>query len=192
MHDQTNILEGLKQKDERAFEVLFKTHYEALVKFTYKYLNNAEEAEEIVQETFYNLWKKSSEIKIQTSIKSYLYQAVRNSSLNAIKHKQVQKKYIDHVEKNDTSLSTENHMELDELTAKINEAINQLPPKCKQVFELSRYEEKKYQEIADELGISIKTVENHMGKALSLLRKSLKEYIPIYLIALLNLINNEI
>jgi RNA polymerase sigma-70 factor (ECF subfamily) len=188
MYDQTNILEGLKLKDEKSFEVLFKTHYEALVRFVYKYLNDLEESEEIVQDTFHTLWEKSESIEIQSSIKSYLYQAARNKSLNSIKHNKVKQKHVDSVKNSDFDFTEDKHMELDELQTKINEALDVLPPKCRQVFELSRFEEKKYREIAEELNISIKTVENHMGKALGLLRTSLKEYLPIYLALVLEII----
>ena len=188
MYDQSNILEGLKLKDEKSFELLFKTHYESLVRFVYKYLNDIEESEEIVQDTFYTLWEKSETITIQSSIKSYLFQAARNKSLNSIKHRNVKQKYADAVLNSDSEFSEDDSMEMDELQDKINEALEMLPPKCRQVFELSRFEEKKYREIAEELNISIKTVENHMGKALGLLRTSLKEYLPIYLALVLEII----
>ena len=192
MYNQTDILEGLKNKDEKAFELLFKTHYEALVRFVYKYMNNSEEAEEIVQDTFYTLWEKSEKISIQSSIKSYLYQAARNKSLNTIKHKNVQLKYANTVLYNSTeAIEDDESIELDELQDKINQSLDLLPPKCRKVFELSRFEEKKYKEIAEELDISIKTVENHMGKALGILRTSLKEYLPIYLALLLAEIISE-
>lgn len=185
MYEQTNILEGLKLKDEKSFEVLFKTHYEALVKFVYKYLNDLEESEEIVQDT---LWERSESIEIQSSIKSYLYQAARNKSLNSIKHNKVKQKHVDSVKNSNFNFTEDKHMELNELQTKINEALDVLPPRCRQVFELSRFEEKKYREIAEELNISIKTVENHMGKALGLLHTSLKEYLPIYLAFVLEII----
>lgn len=192
MHTTYNIvLEQLKKKDKKAFEELFKSQYEPLVQFTYKYLNNLEEAEEVVQETFYKLWEKSAEIDIEISLKSYLYQSVRNASLNLIKHKGVKRKYIKDASHHKEN-TTINFMEIDELKATINEAVSQLPPMCKEVFELSRYEQKKHKEIAEQLNISVKTVENHVGKALKILKKSLKEYLPIYLILLCNLMDIEI
>ena len=188
MDNSANILEGLKIKDEKSFEVLFKTHYDTLVRFVYKYLNNLEESEEIVQDVFYTLWDKSESISIQSSIKSYLYQTARNKSLNIIKHNKVKQKHVDYIKHSESDYTKDTHMELDELQTKINEALDVLPPKCRQVFELSRFEEKKYREIAEELNISIKTVENHMGKALGLLRSSLKEYLPVYLALFLEIL----
>lgn len=189
MHTNYNIvLEQLKKKDKKAFEELFKSQYEPLVQFTYKYLNDIDEAEEVVQETFYKLWEKSREIDIEISLKSYLYQSVRNASLNIIKHKSVERKYIKDSLHNKEN-STVNFMEIDELKTKISEAVSQLPPACKEVFELSRYEQKKHKEIAEQLNISVKTVENHVGKALKILKKSLKEYLPIYFVLLCNLID---
>ena len=191
MDNSTNILEGFTLKDEKSFEILFKTHYDALVRFVYKYLNDLEESEEIVQDVFYTLWNKSDNLKIQSSIKSYLYQAARNKSLNIIKHNKVKQKHVESIKNSDLDYSEYSNMELEELQSKITEALEDLPPKCRQVFELSRFEEKKYREIAEELNISIKTVENHMGKALGILRKSLKEYLPIYLALFLEIIKNK-
>ena len=191
MYDQVNILEGLKSKDEKSFEVLFKTHYDTLVRFVYMYLNDLEESEEIVQDTFYTLWEKSENIDIKSSLKSYLYQAARNKSLNFIKHNKVKQRHIDSIKHTESEFLEDTHIEYNELQDKINSALNALPPKCRQVFELSRFEEKKYREIAEELDISIKTVENHMGKALGLLKGSLKEYLPIYLALVLEIIKNK-
>ena len=105
MDNSTNILEGFTLKDEKSFEILFKTHYDALVRFVYKYLNDLEESEEIVQDVFYTLWNKSDNLKIQSSIKSYLYQAARNKSLNIIKHNKVKQKHVESIKNSDLDYS---------------------------------------------------------------------------------------
>lgn len=192
MLTESQILERLKRNEKDAFELLFRTHYEGLVSFAFKYIGNQAEAEEIVQEVFLNLWNKLDSIEVDISLKSYLYQATRNKSLNIIKHRIVQRKYQDHAKFYDDPFDYFNPMELEELQQKIQAAIDKLPPKCKEVFALSRFEEKKYKEIADHLGISVKTVENQMGKALKLLREDLSDYLPVLVFVALELMQTDI
>jgi RNA polymerase sigma-70 factor (family 1) len=176
-----NLWIGLKEGKQTALEMIFKTHYQPLCKYAYSFLNDKDEAEEVVQSSFISLWEKRDAIAIQSSFKSYLYRMVRNACLNAIKHQRVKKSYADqekidgepvHNSVSEAVLSTE-------LEAKILKAIQALPEQCRLVFQLSRFEELKYQEIADQLSISVKTVENHMGKALKIMREELKEYLPL-------------
>lgn len=164
-------------KDPRTFESMFKSHYEMLVHFALKYIPDEEMAEEVVQEMFSNLWIKADKVIIRTSLKSYLFGAVRNACLNHIKHEKVKKAFADSER---FTLPRENNLdflELDELKERIDQAFEKIPSKCREIFEMSRYEGKKYQEIADELSLSIKTVENQMGKALKILREELKDYL---------------
>lgn len=168
-----------------AFEMLFRTHYPSLCRFAHTYLKNPDWAEEVVQAAFIGIWEKKAEIHIDTSIKAYLYRTVRNSCLNELKHERVKQTYQAKQLALDESFSSPaDHLTLEgELERKIHQAIAKLPEQCRLIFTMSRFEELKYQEIADQLGISIKTVENQMGKALKLMRGYLKEYLP--LIALL-------
>ena len=123
-------------------------------------------------------------LTIETSLKSYLYRMIRNSCLNVIKHEKVKQQHVAHelavMEVLHESVSQ--NVQANELEIKIAEAMKTLPEQCRLVFQLSRFEELKYQEIADQLQISIKTVENHMGKALKLMRVQLKDYLPLFLI----------
>lgn len=149
-----------------------------------------DEAEEIVQQVFYSLWTKRESIDITSTLKSYLYKAVHNSSLNKIKQGKVRQMYAEHQK---ATAITETHsssqiLQGKELEALINNAIDELPEQCGIVFRMSRFGNMKYAEIADELNISVKTVENHMGKALKLMREKLKDY--LHLIILLLLLNN--
>ncbi len=191
MYAEEQILRQLKQKDKSAFEVLFRTHYEAIVGFVNKYLGNKAEAEEVVQDVFLQFWQKADDINIQISLKSYLYQAARNRSLNIIKHRSVERKYSDHLVNNIDFFHEGNHLEMEELQDRIQTAIDTLPEKCREVFILSRFEEKKYKEIADELGISIKTVENQMGKALRVMRQELGDYLPILVLVAMELLKSK-
>lgn len=198
--DQSNILISLASKNktalkpehkislfdnEKDFEDLFKVYYDPLTGFAQKYVNDWVIAEEVVQETFSNLWAKSNSIDIRTNIKSYLYGAVRNACLNILKHQKVIHAHHEHV-KNNESLYDDDFLELQELEEKIDQALDQLPNKCREIFELSRFKEKKYREIADELSISVKTVETQMSKALKVMREALGPYLPTLIGLMLN------
>lgn len=167
-------------QNESEFELVFREFYQPLCAFAYGYTNDPDIAEEIVQDTFTNLWGKAASIEIRTTVKSYLFGAIRNACLNHLKHEKVKQAHAEYEQLRVRNEQTD-FMELDELQAHINRAMARLPEKCRQVFEMSRFEEKKYQEIADELGISIKTVENQMGKALKTMREELGQYLPVLL-----------
>jgi RNA polymerase sigma-70 factor (ECF subfamily) len=171
--------------DETAFETLFKTHYNALHAYAQVILKDEDVAEEIVQGMFLKFWEKRASLNIQ-SIKAYLYKCVYNDSLNYIKQEKTKSKYQDftlhtmNTEHEPASLK----VELTELQQHLREALNHLPEQCRTIFQMSRFEELKYREIADHLGLSIKTVENQMGKALRILRLKLADFLVFVLLGL--------
>ena len=174
----------LAKRDEAAFEQVFKTHYRNLHAYAFTILKDEDEAEETVQQVFYKLWERSENLNFSGSIAAYLYRAVHNESLNSIKHQKVKENYQLHV-----AYSMKNKSEQEqtkwtekELEGQFRKALNELPEQCRTVFQLSRFENLKYKEIAEKLDISIKTVENHMGKALKLLRTKLVDFIPLLII----------
>lgn len=181
---EKQVLETLQLGNESAFEMIFRTYYQPLCRYAYSFLQNKEEAEEVVQASFITVWEKRNNIAIETSLKSYLYRMVRNSCLNVIKHEKVKQQHVAHeLAVSEVSYESVSQKVLGaELEIKITEAMRTLPEQCRLVFQLSRFEELKYQEIADQLQISVKTVENHMGKALKLMREQLKDYLPLFLI----------
>ncbi|WP_254070976.1 RNA polymerase sigma-70 factor [Pedobacter sp. L105] len=142
-----------------------------------------------MQTIFLKLWKKNEDLKIRTSVKSYLYKSVYHSSLNYIRGQKVQLKYqvtttssiTDHSDDADQKLT------MKELERLLQDALSKLPEKCRAIFHLSRFEKLKYQQIADQLNISIKTVETHMGKAIRILRKEMKDFLPIIALVLSNI-----
>lgn len=185
---ENHIKSELILYDDVAFETLFKAHFKALHAYASAMLQNDEMAEEIVQNMFMKLWEKRSRVEIQTSVKAFLYKCVHNDVLNYIKHQKIKTKYRDF-----TAYSMNHHaeskasdrLELNELEGRLGDALNVLPQQCRTIFQMSRFEELKYREIADELGLSIKTVENQMGKALKILRLKLIDFLPILLLWLM-------
>jgi len=187
--DNKEMTADLINENEAVFEQLFKKHFRELHAYSYSLLKDWDIAEEIVQALFLKLWEKNEWAHIQTSIKSYLYKSVYHDSLNHIRRQKVQLRYqtlTAHSMKNHTD-DAAGKLKLSELEQHLNKALNKLPEKCRAIFHLSRFEELKYQEIATQLDISIKTVETHMGKALRILRKEMKEFLPFIALMLFNM-----
>lgn len=182
--------ESLQAGDEAAFEGVFRKYYPMLCNYAYSYVPDRAEAEEIVQATFLTLWEKRTALAIHTSVKAYLFSMVRNTSLNTIKHQQVQRKHADEtLATHEASSESVTHTVIsNELEQRITDALQKLPEQCRLVFKMSRFEELKYAEIATTLNISVKTVENQMGKALRIMREQLQDYLTVLLIILSHLL----
>jgi len=163
---------------------MFRTAYNPLCNYAASFLRSRDEAEEAVQTVFIQLWEKRKEITIESSLKSYLYRAVRNTCMNVLKHEKVKKEHADYAMHSGNAMTAAASQTLvaEELEQRIAAALMKLPEQCRLVFKLSRFEELKYAEIAEQLGISIKTVENQMGKALRIMREQLKDYLPLILV----------
>jgi len=174
----------IQKGDMQAFERVFKEHYDGLCRFANSYLLDVDEAEEVVQGTFIGFWEKRENLQIETSLKAYLYRSVRNSCLNEIKRQKVRQVHAQAVLQQEVQVAeASDHDALKmELEDRIHHAIQTLPEQCRLIFKMSRFEELKYQEIADQLGLSIKTVENQIGKALKVLREQLKDYLPMIIV----------
>lgn len=175
-----------QQLDQVRFEELFKSNFAYLCNFAHQYVKDLDAAQDLCQKVFIQLWEKRTTLDPNQNLKSYLFTAVKNRCLNYIRdHKKYRSKILD-LDCGDIELSeqTIDHLIADDLQAVIEEALNQLPEKCRKVFEMSRFQEMKYKEIAEELEISQKTVEAHMSKALKLLRLHLKEHWLVLLILL--------
>ena len=179
--------------DEQAFERVFKSHFKALHAYGLAIVKDSAAAEEIVQTVFLKLWEKRTTLNITVSLKAYLYKAVYHESINHLKHEKVRMKHSEHhlyISWEEAPVESMAFQEEgnEELSGRLTKALDQLPEKCRSVFYLSRFEELKYKDIADRLGISIKTVEAHMGKALKTLRLQLADYIPFILMLMLSYI----
>jgi RNA polymerase sigma-70 factor (family 1) len=186
-------IDALKTRDKRRFEVFYKKYYKQLFTVAYRYVGRTETAEEIVHDVFINIWNKAGQLNIQTSLKSYLFRSVINSSLNHIKKEKTQfEKQSAYAIVHNQELETlgEDTNEADETLFKgLEEALALLPEKCKQVMYLSRFGKLKQQEIADQLEISIKTVKNHLTYGFKKLREHLEKHrqLTIWVLLLLNL-----
>lgn len=176
---QPDIVAAIRQGDEQAYERLFRTYYESLCRYGYSVLKDMDEAEEIVQAVFLDLWEKRETTDIQISLKAYLYKMVYNRSLNRLKHEKVKDEYkqYNHAQINQNPAQAFHLAIENELSGRIEAAISGLPEQCQLIFRMSRFEELKYSEIAERLNLSVKTVENQMSKALRVLREKLAEYL---------------
>ena len=179
-----DLVSKIRNGDRSAFESLFKTHYQSLCFYALRFVGETQLAENTVQDVFLKCWEDKDSLNFHSSVKAYLYKSVHNRCLNLLKRQQIEQRYIAETDPA-VAISDDGIDEQENLQLKIREAIDQLPPQCKRIFELSRMEGLKYREIADHLDISVKTVENQMGKALRMLRESLKSYIQILGICIL-------
>lgn len=163
-------------------EALFRKHFEPMCRLAFKFINDFDSGKDIVHEVFISFWNKYDSLPSDTNYKSYLYTAVRNKSFNYLRDN---KKHINIIDaENEKAPQAGQSIETKELSNEINLALNLLPNRCREIFELSRFEDMKYTQIASHLGISIKTVETQMGKALRLLREHLKEFLTFVIIIL--------
>lgn len=165
-------------RDEAVFEQLFRQFHPALCRYAFGVLKDVAASEEVVQDVFLKIWEKRNELQVTVSVKAYLYRAVHNSCLNRIdkKKREVRMDEVPLKVVHQASAPVED-VQSRELEKAIAAAMQQLPEQCRKVFELSRFGDMKYKEIADALNISVKTVENQMGKALRIMREQLAPYI---------------
>ncbi len=166
---------------------LFKTHYDELCRYAFSILKDQDVAEDTVQQLFIKLWEKRSSIGEIENIRPYLFRSTFNMSLNEQKRMQRMPKCNENIVQNSSiqsSSNTSNLLESNELQNRIDLAMMVLPEKCREVFHLSRNEQLSYKEIAEQMKISPKTVENQVGKALRIMREELKDYLPLLILTL--------
>ena len=176
----STILRNIQRGDIQEFEKLFRDYYPLLCHYSLRFVKDANQAEEVVQDLFCQLWENKEELKIHTSIKAYLYKATYLNSLQLIRKKGVRNQYEEYIKNNRSENSLDMHtMEEREIYSIVQKTLTSLPDRCSQIFKMSRFEGLKYHEIAEKLSISVKTVEANMGKALKAFRKNLKDYVGL-------------
>lgn len=165
--------------DNTSFEKIFKEYFLSLSAFATKYTKDPDEAKDIVHQVFTNLWEKRENFHLDQSVRSYLYSAVQNRCLNYIRDRKkfIQEEIPMSAEALTSYIDQSDFMEAEELRNTLYKALAELPEGSRNIFKMSRFEGKKYKDIADELGISIKTVETQMSKALKHLKHKLIKYV---------------
>lgn len=169
-----DLLERLRNRDAQAFEMIYQSHWLSLYRVSCKILENESVAKDIIQDVFVSLWEKAPHHQI-LNIKAYLTQAVKYSCFMHLRSGAISQKHLTRINALLVSSSTEDEYDLKELQLNINESIQALPEKCREVFQLSRFEYMSNKKIAEHLNISPKTVENQITKAIRLIRLSVNK-----------------
>lgn len=171
--------------------MLFRSHFKGLCFFAQKYVKDIDTAKEIVQDAFLSMWEKRDTIDLDRPVKSYLTMVIHNKCTNYLRDNRKFDSNILEIENllDVPEYESTDSLVTDELKEKIDSALNDLPEKCREVFVLNRYENLKYQEIAEKLQISVKTVETQMSKALQHMRVRLAEYLTVIVVLILSLIH---
>jgi len=188
------VVKDIQAGNIKTFEEVFVYYFPFLQKFAEGYVNNKDEASDIVQSVFLSVWERKEKLKEDTNLNNYLITLTKNQCLNYIKHLKAQQTYLQNESYNVNELLlnyyalenlNENKLILTELSAIIESAINSLTKQCKEIFMMSRFENMKYHEIAEKLSISVKTVEKKMSISLAILRTVLKDYLFIFLVLII-------
>ncbi|HEV2478649.1 MAG TPA: RNA polymerase sigma-70 factor [Puia sp.] len=184
--EEKQIWQGIRERDGKVFEAYYKAHYRLFFLASCKYLRDPVVAEEVVNDVFMRIWEDALTLDIQTSLKFYIHRAVVNQSLNALDKNRRERLRREELKEGLLEAAEWEEMEDNELKMRFYKAIDGLPDQCRRVFKLSRFEGLKQQEIADRLGISIKTVKNHITRAMKDLHKVLLDYkhLPLWLMAI--------
>ena len=185
-----------KQGDEKIFEEIFQLNYQRIVGFCNHFINDLEKARNHAQEAFVHLWLNREKIKTQKGIVAFLYTYAKSDCLDDLRHLKVKYRYenkILQIRENLLARQTLDSMDFNsleflELERLINDSVEKLPDKCRQIFIMSRIEGRKNQEIALELDISIKSVEANITKALKLLKIDLSDYLPVFFVPVILLL----
>lgn len=181
---------SLRKGEKRAYEALYNEFFGMLYHLCLHYLHDEKVSEEQVQDTFMKLWEIRETLNDQVNLRNFLYTITKNNCLNHLRNQKISLKHQENIKYLEMQFNYEaleklgNYLQFEELRSKIDDAISKLPPEVIETFRLSRFEEMSYREIADRQGISTKTVEARISKALRILRVDLKDYLPmVYLIS---------
>lgn len=184
-NNDNHLIDLIKSGNQTAFDTAYLHYFKQLQRYAHTFTKDNDDAEELIQNVFCRIWEKRAQLDANGQLKSFLYRAVHNECLNHLKHQNVKLSFT-HYQQENASMASDpvKEMAAQELEKQLHLAINELPAQCRTIFQLSRIEQLKYQQIAEQLNLSIKTIENQMGKALKTLRLKLVDFLPILLIYL--------
>jgi RNA polymerase sigma-70 factor (ECF subfamily) len=185
--NEQQLFDQLRNDDETAFRVIYNNYSSRLYYFVLEFIPQKDIVENIVQDTFVTLWNRRKELKDNTNLAAYLYKGAKNNALYRLRDKKYRQKLFPNaidaseINLNIDALSTVNTSALafQEIEQIIQETLDSLPPQCRKIFELSRFREMKNKEIAEELNISVRTVEGHISKGIKTFKIALKDYLPL-------------
>ncbi len=181
------FIESLKKGEETAYKYLYDKYFIELYVYSKRYVQDMDAAKEVVQDVMINLWTKREQLNFQDNLKAYLYKSVSNRSINYLKKNKSTINIDEDLE--DKLVEEDQHfiegLEENQLEDIIDQEINKLPEKCKLAFQLSRFEHLKYKEIAEQMDVSVKTVEAHVSNALNKLSKAMKDYLHIFIVLMI-------
>ena len=181
-----SLIGKLKNGDVSSFEVIYKSHYRRIFHFALQYLRNEEVCSNIIQDVFSSLWDNKEKLTIETNLNAWLFTVTKNKCLKYIRDLKSEKRHLNNLAEQHMSIIHDALNSLDtsslafhEIEKLIQQTLDSLSPQCRRAFEMSRFDEKKYSEIADEMQIAQKTVETHISNALKIFRTTLKDYLPL-------------
>lgn len=182
--EEREWLDQMRAGDERGFELMFHAYVARLCEFAESYVGSRDEAEEIVQALFEWIWEQRESVEMPRGVRPYLYAAVRNRALNVIRSRRIEHSLHDRLMRDSAArretempLAAESELDAGDLNDALDHAVREMPPRCREVFALLRYQHLTYAEAAEVLAISPKTVEIHMGRALAILRTRLAAWL---------------
>ena len=168
--------------DEVAFRYLFEHYYPSLCLFAKRFIDDRETREDIVQEVFFRLWDKRKQITVMSSAQNYLLTSVRNLCLNYLRRQETQQSFEKSLFDQPEDEEGDRLIQLRELEELLAQTLALMPPEYRLAFELNRMEGKSLEEVAQQMGVSTRTVERYRDKAIALLQTELKEYLPLFLL----------
>lgn len=181
----TLFLRVAVKDDEEAFKTIFFDFYPPLCVFAGRYICCPETCRDIVQETFFSIWKNRKKLTINTSFRNFLITSVRNKCTDYIRRQALHENYVKNTHEISALSSSSNEIyTINELQKMIDDALQKLPENVRRAFELNRFQEMTYVQIAEEMQVSVKTIESYMSRALKILREELKDYLPFMLLFL--------
>ncbi|MCH8494692.1 MAG: RNA polymerase sigma-70 factor [Balneolales bacterium] len=176
--NEPDVVARIQRGDKEAFAMIYRLYFTSLCEFSFYMTKDAEVAKELVQDAFLAIWEQRSDWSPQSTVRSYLFKAVKNRSLDFLKHQKVVRKWEDNSKSSQVDVTEdEDRLTRQQLANAINKEIERLPPKSRIIFLMSRQQGFTYNEIAEIQGISVKTVETQIGRALKKLRTTLKDFL---------------